>query len=239
MNISVPENWGSDKISDFIECCRNHSFEMFIGAQQEYAQLVAIDEQFRVVQSNLDNTKDWFSALFFLRSHSSFLASVSLAMNGQLPEAYMVLRGSIENAVYGFYLSKNPKSAEIWLQRNDGPEMKKKAKTEFMFTKLLQSLKLQDIKIGEIVNKLYEQTIEFGAHPNNISITGSVRYSETKDKRRYDIAYISGDQLSNQVCIRTCAQVGVTVLFVFRNVLKERFDILGVTQKLDQLKINL
>jgi hypothetical protein len=239
MNSTVPENWGSDKISDFIECCRNHSFQIFTGAKQDYSQLVAIDEQFRVIQSNLENPKDLFSALFFLRAHSSFLASVLLAMNGQLPEAYMVLRGSIENAVYGLYIFKNPHSAEIWLQRNDSPEMKKKAKNEFIFGNLLQCLKTEDTKIGDIVSDLYERTIDFGAHPNNFSITGSLRYSETETRKQYDIAYISGDQLSNQVCIRTCAQTGVTILDVFRNVFKERFDILGVTRKLDQLSINL
>jgi hypothetical protein len=157
-------------------------------------------------------------------------------MSGQLPEAYMVLRGSIENAVYGLYICKHPELTEIWLQRNDTPEMKKKVKEEFVFSKLLQFLKTIDENIGNIISELYDRTIDHGAHPNQLSITTALRISETETRKQFNIAYISGDSLANQVCLRTCGQVGVTVLSVFRYVFKERFEILGLVQQLDKLK---
>jgi hypothetical protein len=239
MNSPIPDDWGKDKISDFIERCRSHAFQIYGGEKRQYAQLVVIDQLFRTIQSNLDNTKDWFSGLFFLRAHSSFLGAVSLAMNGQLPEAYMVLRGSIENALYGLYFASHQSSAESWLQRNQSPEMKKKVKEEFKYSDLLQHLISLDPKVGEATSKLYERTIDYGAHPNQGSVMTALRISETETKHQLDIAYISGNILANQLCLRTCAQIGVTVVSIFRNVFKERYDILGVTLELDKLKVKL
>jgi hypothetical protein len=236
MENSIPDNWSKDDISDFIEKCRNHSFQVFAGAREDYSRLVAIDKIFREIQNNLYNTNQLAASFFFLRTHSSWLAAVSLSMSGQLPESYMVLRGSIENAVYGLYICKHPELTEIWLKRNDTPAMKKKVRDEFHFSTMLELLKTIDAIVGEVTSELYERAIDHGAHPNQFSITTALRISETETRKQFDIAYISGDSLANQVCLKTCGQVGVTVLSIFHYVFKERFEILSLDKKIDELK---
>ena len=72
---------------------------------------------FQNIANNLDSSKDWFSALFLYRSHAALLGGVRLALSGQVPEAYMVLRGCLENALYGLYISRNSESVVTWLNR--------------------------------------------------------------------------------------------------------------------------
>ncbi len=239
MKNKIPEDWGKDELSDFIDQCRSHAFEIFDGAKSEYKFLVKIHKLFRAIQCNLENTSNWFSALFFLRAHSSFIAGVSLGISGQLPEAYMVLRGSLENALYGLYFSSHEESAKLWLQRNQSPDLKKQVKDELKISHLIKHLASIDPRVGETTTKLYERTIDHGAHPNQLALMSALRISETGTKHQFDIAYISGNPLANQLCLKSCAQIGVTVLYIFRNVFKERFDILGVTSELDNLKANL
>jgi hypothetical protein len=239
MTVRIPERWGDDTLSGFIEKCRSHALEVFAGANPQFSQLVSIDELFRRLASNLDHTKDWFPAFFFFRAHSSFLASAYLCMCGQLPEAYMVSRGAIENALYGLYFSSHKESVDTWLQRNDSADMKRKVRDEFKTTALLDHLKSIDSKSAETTSRLIELTIDFGAHPNMLSVMSALRISTSGSRTNYNIAYISGNTPDNLFCLKACAQTGANVLSIFQNVYRQRFDILGITTDLDRLKATL
>ena len=63
---------------------------------------------------NVPNSSDFFPTLCLLRAHAAYFAAVRLSISGQVAEAYMVIRKCIENALYGFYLSKNPDDCQIF-----------------------------------------------------------------------------------------------------------------------------
>lgn len=239
MKASPPNNWGQNHLSEFIELARDHTFQTIAGLNSEYQRLVQIDSLFKRVQENLDFTKEWFAGLFLLRAHSSFLSAAGVVLGGQLPETYMILRGCIENSLYGLYLSRHKEDAEIWLKRNESQQMKKMVKDQFKNTTLLSFLKTIEPSLGDVADSLYERTIDFGAHPNQLALTTALRMEEKDSRTLLKIAYISGDPLATQLCLKTTAQVGVLALSVFRNVFKERFDLLGITVELEKLKPSL
>ena len=239
MNNEIPKYWGDDSISSFIEIGRNHSFQTYEGFKSEYKLLVEIDSLYKTVIDNLTNTKDWFSSLFLLKAHSSYRCAVNVCLNGQIPECYMVIRGCLESSFYGLYLSKYEGRVETWLKRNESDDAKKKVKNEFQISKLLNLLNEIDPKIGSVANIFYERTIDYGAHPNQLALMSALRMSEAEKKINFQVAYINGDTLTTQLCLKTLAQIGICSLSIFKNVFKERFDIIGVSDKLERLKTNL
>src|SRR3989442_15571833 len=136
MSLPPPEGWERDEVSRFLETCRGNVFATFIKTRPAYDKLVGIDQAYRQIQENLVNTQEWFSAFFLLRAHSAFLGAASLALAGQVPEAYAVLRTCLEYSLYGHYLAQNPGSRETWLRRHDDAAAKQRVRDEFTIRRL-------------------------------------------------------------------------------------------------------
>jgi hypothetical protein len=121
-----PPGWGSDDLSKYLDDARHNAYATFHNLKGDYRRFSDIDLAFRKAIDSLLNTADWFAAFFLLRTHSSILTGVSLAMSGQVPEGYACLRLALENSLYGFYLSKNPSAQITWLNRHESADAKKR-----------------------------------------------------------------------------------------------------------------
>jgi hypothetical protein len=235
MDESVPKNWGQDKLSNFIETAQQNTFATFANLKDVFRLFEGIDESFRRIIDNIDNARDWFPAFFLLRAHSSYLGAVRLSTSGQLPEAYMILRGCLENSLYGFYLFKKPKSVEVWLNRHDDEVAKKKVRIEFKIGPMFKLLSSNDSKLGTVASKLYESTIDYGAHPNAWALLTNLSKKKDDDSIKFELNYLTGKSPALALCLKTNAQVGVCSLMVFKLVFKERFDLLGISDILQKL----
>ena len=70
----------------------------------KYAELLrTVDAAFEKGLSHLGSTHEG-TVLFAAMAHASFLSALQLAASGQLPPAYMVSRGCVEDAIYAFFL---------------------------------------------------------------------------------------------------------------------------------------
>src|SRR5712691_11655393 len=97
VSYKVPADWGQDALSEFIETARQNTLATFANLRPQYNRLREIHLLYHDLVNNLHNTPDWFSAFFVMRAHASYLGSVRLALSGQVPETYIVLRGCLEN----------------------------------------------------------------------------------------------------------------------------------------------
>jgi hypothetical protein len=167
------------------------------------------------------------------------LGAVRLALSGQVPEAFMVLRGCLENALYGFYVTRKSLSQEIWLRRHDDEESKKKVRREFKISNLLKLLGKDDKKLRDTVSDLYEKTIDFGGHPNEKAFFSVVKKSVNEHKTTIKSAYLVGNEPALQLCLKSCAQIGLCSLSIFQLIYKERFGILGLPDDMTALKKGL
>lgn len=204
-----------------------------------YQRLADIDQGYRLIGENLLNPRDWFVPLFLLRTHSSYLGGGHLALAGQVPESYMLIRGCLENAAYAFYFHRNPDSHQRWLRRHDSPKTKRAVEEEFRIRALLRVLRGRDQKLGEAATLLYERTIDFGAHPNERAVTQMLRLTETEAQRRFDMRYLIGHGEAMQLCLKTAAQAGICGLKVFEYVFPERYALLGLSDRLRTLQEGL
>lgn len=163
--LEPPPGWGSDELSKFINIASANTYATFHNLKAEYSKLSEIDAVFHegiCNLSNLPNAPESLAAFFFAQAHLSFLGATRLALSGQSSETYACLRLTLENALYGFYVSKNPSSAQTWLCRQKSAAAKKKVRGEFTIARLLQELKESDSKEGCVTESLYNETIDWG-----------------------------------------------------------------------------
>jgi len=113
----IPNDWGKDSLSEFIEDAHHNTLATFANLKPEFAHLKNINDTFKKITENLLNIEKLIPGLFLLRSHASYLGAVRLAVSGQLPETFMVLRGCLENSLYALHIALIPETGEIWLQR--------------------------------------------------------------------------------------------------------------------------
>lgn len=235
-----PKNWEEDSLSEFMGQAIKRLFLFFVKRPDMYKKVSDIDNTFKVIIDNLNNNPDFFIWYFLCRVHGSYRAAIRLALSGQVSETYPLLRVSLENALYGFYMAVYPKSQETWLRRHDDESYLGKVKDEFKISKLWPCLKLADPKTHDIAKILYKETIDWGGHPNEKSLSQQLIHSYRTDKTwKSQFTYLYEGELPHQLSVKRTAQVGVCCLKIFRHVFRERYDLLGISEELIKLEEGL
>jgi hypothetical protein len=231
----IPEGWGKDPLSAFIELANRNTFGAFVHYKDWFTRLQKIDATFSKFSENMLNIPVLYEPFLFVRSHSSYRAAIRLATSGQMPEAFSLLRGSLEYALYGFYLNKFPAEIQTWAERDDSKAGKKKARKELILGKMLSELDKTNAATGRAARHLYELTIDVGAHPNRKTITLAMKREETEEDVFIDLAQLNNDPTMFVMALKTCAQVGICSLKIFKLVFPERFDLLGISDEIEKL----
>jgi hypothetical protein len=60
----------------------------------------------------------------------------------------------------------------------------KAVRSKFTNGAVIKTLESVDANLGATIKALYERTIDFGAHPNEQGVAGSMTLAETPDRRR-------------------------------------------------------
>ncbi len=89
------------------------------------------------------------------------------------------------------------------------------------------------------VEKLYERTIDFGGHPNQLGLFGSLTMVETPEALHFDTTYLMGGSDGMHLALRTAAQIGVASLGLMGYVFDTRFKLLGLWAALTPIKSGL
>ena len=236
---SAPERWASDDVTAFIDAARVNEYATFANLPAQMSRLIGIDRAFRKVIDAFNNSKDWFPGLFVLRAHSNYLGACRLTLSGQLPESYALLRSTLENALYGLYLSRNPASRETWLRREDDTKSKQKVRNEFTIGALLKLATQIAPSEGKVAKTMYERAIAQGAHPNELALMQTLKLGKQPAHLKFTVSYLQGDGLPLQLALKSTAQVGVCTLALFERVMPERYAILGINQDVASLQAGL
>ncbi len=104
---------------------------------------------------------------------------------------------------------------------------------------LLSALQSEDVKLHRITKELYDRTIDLGGHPNEKAFFSVMKQTKDDSKLTFDSGYLVGNEPALQLAIKTCAQVGICVLSIFQRIYPQRFDILGLSERLNLLKKGL
>ena len=234
---SPPPNWGKDPVSKFIETSEKNTHASFVNMSREFELIVFFDELFRLGIDCASQSKLWFQNFFFLKSHSAYLGAARLAASGETSELPMVLRGSIEWSLYGHFFQYHQDLAETWLNlgklRKEDPDVVYK----FSRKRLLKSLQDKSSILGQKTEKLYSYLIESGAHPNELSLSSSMSINQIKNNFSIENIYLSSNPDMIKTALLTTGKVGYCCLRIWEFLLKERFEITGITERLDNCEI--
>lgn len=202
-------------------------------------RILKLDQLYTLIAGNQQKTQTVIGAMFLQRSHSAWIAATRLATAGQFPEAYMVLRGSLENGLYGFHLWKNPEEFELWHQRDRSPEDKSAFRGKFTYARTLSTLRLSDPDLGRFASELYEIAIDRGAHPNPHGHISGIERRPEQGPDAMQTIYLSANADAKSACLKSVALVAVCILRVFGKVFPERYDLLGIAAELPTLESGL
>ena len=238
--IRPPPGWGNDKLTDFHTQAFTNSLASYVQMRRPAVDmLIDIDTLFHQAAENLRNPPDFLGAMLLLRSHSAYRAATRLAMSGEAPETFPLLRTCLEYALYAVHINRNPGHGEVWLRRHDDEAARTRAKRAFRHVAVMETLERVDATLAGQIKSLYERSIDFGAHPNERAMTGSMTTEEVSDGRVFSAVYLHGDRLVLAHLLKTTAQVGVGALLMLSIVFRDRFALLAIDIRLEALKARL
>jgi hypothetical protein len=232
----LPSNWADDSLSEFINDAFGNTLATFAQKKPQYSILSTIDSCFDKITTNLSITTEVLEPLFLIRSHSAYRAGCQLAMSGQSTESFCVLRSCLEFGLYGLHIANDGNLGEIWLKRHETEESLKRVRGKFSNRAVIESLRTLDETLHETVKVLYERTIDYGGHPNERSITSNLTMKVDDEDLKIRQYSLAGDSLVLEHGLKSAAQIGLSALYMFRHIYREKFDILGVTPTLDKLR---
>jgi hypothetical protein len=226
--------WGTDKLSEFLQRVRDHQLATFINIRPAFDVLREIDDCFvRISESMEKSQTSQLSLMFFDRCHAAYRATCGTSMAGQSPETFVLLRSCLEYSGYALLIHQKPHLEMVWLHRHNGDDARSKMRNAFTATKAKKGVQSTDPGLGHWYNDLYDNAIDFGAHPNAKGVTASMRF----DEGSYRQIDLHDDDLVLHHCLDSTARAGLCSLYVFYDILPERFIRLGISKKVDELRL--
>lgn len=206
-------NWGKDTLSETIESAFFNVGLSFLKLKPYCKSLSKAAEVFDDANKLLSHSdfEGLISSSLFLRAYGCFFGAVRLSCSGQTTEAWVLLRACIENSLYAFYIADKPEYATVWAERGDSEDKKKKCIEIFTIGKIGKALKAKSKRIAKEAKKCYDDTIDWGAHPNELSL-----FSNLEEKRvgsGYNLNILNVDEVL--ICHSICS-VLTTVSLVFK-----------------------
>ena len=231
LSVKPPPSWGDDELTSFFEGARSNSFATFANFPDSYKRIRDIDALFTELFTDFRDPDDILGATLGLRCHSALRAAAQLALSGQVPEAFMILRGALELALYAHHVSTSEERAYIWLNRQDNEAARKRCSNEFTPRVMFPILRERDKGLGDIVGELYDRTIDYGAHPNAAGVLTTMEHTEKDGDQEFSFAYFSGEQVPLRFVMKLWCQIGLSCLDLLSYVLPTRFSELKTIRK--------
>lgn len=234
-----PSGWADDSLTEYIEAAYRQRFATFVNRKDWFQRLASLDQCFmRVVATDWVAPTD-IPPLLFFRCHSAYRVACEHAMAGQAAETFPQIRVCLEYAVYALHIHKNPGFDETWLRRHDDDDAMNAVKDEFTIGNIRATIGKADQHTAKVFNELYQTAIDFGGHPNERSVTGSLTINEQNGRMERQQIYLHADDLMLDHVLKTTAQTGVCALKIFQEVFTARFELLGVRAELLKLRKGL
>lgn len=237
-----PPGWEQPKMTAYFEA-------MWANTVATFAQKRELHRLCRIDDLMFDVTNGWSGGsptaqsivplLMYFRSHSAFRAACAMGMGGAIVEGVAVLRQSLEFAGYAALVHSDPTLASIWWDRDQTDEDEKKARRTFTHGAVVAANGKLDTSLPGIYDTLYDRLIQFGAHPNEKSISGSMKLDIAEAETKLLQIYLQGDGHQLDHWIHTANQVGILVLKIFEKIHAARFAAIGAAKRINELAAGL
>lgn len=223
-----PSRWGTDELTRFMKTAEENGFATFERLRPEFDSLIRINRLFHLANDCMTNVEHWFPCLFVLKSHAAYQGACRLIISGQIPEGFQVLRGALEASLYGFHIAQHPDEAKVWLRRDEGEEQKQKVREAFKPKVIIRALKVVNEEAGKAADRMYEELIDYGAHPNEKGLSLRLETLSDEEKREFRINMLNPKTEYLQFGIKTSGRVGLVCVRIFGVIEPERYQLSGL-----------
>jgi hypothetical protein len=237
----IPE-WGDDPLSaEYFAQAHYNERAASLNYPKAYELLQRVNEIFMSVAAAVEKDNQevlLLPRLFVIRTRAAFLAASRLAMAGQMPEAFPILRLAIELAWYALHIAKDPASparAKIWLKRGDTKPDTQACKNEFKIANVRATHGQIDPAHESHMHQLYESTIDLGAHPNQLGLFSSVGSASEGNQTTFQVGILYPKEFPLLATLGMAVAVAYDVLRTFQLIFPERFKIMGHDTQLTTL----
>lgn len=233
-HLTSSPGWGDDKLSAFLQQVRDRQLATFTNMNPSFNVLSEIDACFVAVAESMEKseTGGQLSLIFFKRCHAAYRAACGTSMAGQVPETFVLLRSCLEYSGYALLIKHKPDLEMVWLRRHSGGDALSKIRAAFKASNAKNAIKLIYPGLGDWYSDLYESAIDFGAHPNPKGILPIIK----SDDDSYSQVYLHDHGVWFRHSLDSTARVGICNLYVFHNIVPERFDPL-LCKKISELRL--
>ncbi len=238
MSEQIPPPWGDDPLSKFFSEAEHNDRVTSLRFIKIYALLRRVHATFlRVGEAIEKDNRDELlvSRFLIIRTHSAFLAAIRLAMSGQIPETYPVLRLAIEQAWYALHIANHPERATIWLCRNDNEVSREKCKDEFKIGNVRSTHESLDPSTAAKMQALYGEVIDLGAHPNQLSVMSAMSRREIEKEIYLGVGILQPEPAPMILALKRAVEVAVGALKIFYLIFPERFKLMGIDAETEAL----
>jgi hypothetical protein len=233
----VPADWGRSELTQFLTMAEEQAYASFAAMPRWVAALELIDrnltENAPTYFHEIDRDRQAATTLY-LRAFGTFRAAARLALSGQAFESTILVRSVLESAVYAWACGHSKPHRESWEARGDGAHQRKVAKQQFKWVDLLKMLGGVDAELAGRIRTLYEECIEYGAHPNvdGVRLRSDVR---PLGNDRYEIStiFIGGEE----AVLLSILELTRAMELVYRQLVLtvgDRLRILGIDKRVEE-----
>jgi hypothetical protein len=209
----------------------------------QYRIIERVDTCFVVVSEHLAYAKPLFIGPMFLRAHYAYKTAASMTLAGQVPESFVVMRSCLEYAGYALaifadpHLEDEPSREHVFVNRHADEASMRLQKQEFQIIKVEKIITYYDPKLGNIFRFLYNRSIDYGGHPNPHGMLTAMNIDKEDEKiTSITTLALTVEPLPLIFAMKSAAQVGLTALYVFREMFKAKFELLGIRVEMDALR---
>ncbi len=240
--LNRPPGWEKPKLTGYLESLWANSVAVFANKAEAHRicriddVMAEISENWKVVSPTVENI---VPLMMFFRSHSAFRSAATLGFGGALVEGMAVLRLSLEFAGYAALIADDPTLALPWFDRDTKATAKKRVRDEFQGGKIKAALTKLDPKVSAAYGEIYERLIQFGAHPNEKSITSNLTIEKDAGTTMLNQVYLQGDGKALDHWLRIASQLGICTLKIFERIHHARFAELKVSPRIAELALRL
>ncbi len=237
MRMSSPDlSSNPDNLLLFLEVVANNQRANAASHSADFALIRRVNVCLSTVGQKLINPQPVMCAVLFQRCQYAFKTAAALALAGQVVEAFVMMRSCLEYAGYALAIFKDPALEPVFTNRHVSQADMTAQKSAFRVSEIKVAIESFDSKLAELFQTFYDRAIDFGGHPNPHATFSTMQMPDPNPDNSFTMYAMVTDATNLRHAMKSVAQVGLTVLFIFQHIWKAKFELLGIRAEMSQLR---
>lgn len=230
------KKWGEDNLTQFFDMADRNRRANREKYAYWYGKIARIDAALVLAGKNLSHGKPVMVGPLLNRCQYALKTATGLALAGQVVECFVLLRSALEYAAYGLTIFEQPALEEIFVNRHMSPADAAAMKSKFKISEVRTSIGRHDADLAKTFDEFYQRSIDFGGHPNPHGTFSAMQMEERDGQTVITTWAMTGDQKAMEHALKSTAQVGLTVLYIFQHAFKAKFELLGIRAEIEAIR---